>query len=164
MTWIVRVALDRPYTFIVLAIVILIFGPIAAMRTPTDIFPDIGIPVIGVVWNYTGLPPDQMAGRIVTPFQPTGLGAVCASNSDCDSGTCAADGKDSKCSMTCTIDDATSCPSGFDCITAGAGGACWPHSSDDGGGCCSVGGSAQGPIALTGLTLLGLLVMRRRRR
>ena len=47
----------------------LIIGPLAALRTPTDIFPDIRIPVIGVVWQYTGLPPDQMAGRITTPFQ-----------------------------------------------------------------------------------------------
>jgi multidrug efflux pump subunit AcrB len=48
---------------------LLIVGPLAALRTPTDIFPEIGIPVIGVVWSYTGLPPDQMAGRITTPFQ-----------------------------------------------------------------------------------------------
>ena len=67
--WIVRVALNRPYTFIVLAIAILFVGPIAILRTPTDIFPEIRIPVIGVVWGYTGLPPDQMSGRIVTPFQ-----------------------------------------------------------------------------------------------
>lgn len=65
----VRIALSRPYTFIVLALLILIIGPLAALRTPTDIFPDIRIPVIGVVWKYTGLPPDQMAGRMVTPFQ-----------------------------------------------------------------------------------------------
>jgi CzcA family heavy metal efflux pump len=65
----VRIALSRPYTFVVLAILLLIIGPLAALRTPTDIFPDIRIPVIGVVWNYTGLPPDQMAGRITTPFQ-----------------------------------------------------------------------------------------------
>src|SRR4249919_766921 len=65
----VRIALSRPYTFVVLALLLLIIGPLAAMRTPTDIFPDIRIPVIGVVWNYTGLPPDQMSGRIVTPFQ-----------------------------------------------------------------------------------------------
>src|SRR5882672_2663124 len=65
----VRIALSRPYTFIVLALLLLIIGPLAALRTPTDIFPDIRIPVIGVVWNYTGLPPEQMAGRIVTPFQ-----------------------------------------------------------------------------------------------
>src|SRR5664279_3312117 len=69
MTALVRIALSRPYTFVVLALLILIIGPLAALRTPTDIFPEIRIPVIGVVWNYTGLPPDEMAGRIVTPFQ-----------------------------------------------------------------------------------------------
>src|SRR4030081_2663920 len=67
----VRIALSRPYSFVVLALLLLIIGPLAALRTPTDIFPDIRIPVIGVVWNYTGLPPDQMAGRIVTPFERT---------------------------------------------------------------------------------------------
>ncbi|WP_398464972.1 efflux RND transporter permease subunit, partial [Tardiphaga sp.] len=65
----VRIALTRPYTFVVLALLLLIVGPLAALRTPTDIFPEIRIPVIGVVWSYTGLPPDQMAGRITTPFQ-----------------------------------------------------------------------------------------------
>src|SRR3569832_620640 len=65
----VRIALSRPYTFVVLALLLLLIGPLAALRTPTDIFPDIRIPVIGVVWTYTGLPPDQMAGRITTPFQ-----------------------------------------------------------------------------------------------
>ncbi len=65
----VRIALTRPYTFVVLALLILIVGPLAALRTPTDIFPEIRIPVIGVVWQYTGLPPDQMSGRITTPFQ-----------------------------------------------------------------------------------------------
>ena len=65
----VRIALSRPYTFVVLALLLVIIGPLAAMRTPTDIFPEIRIPVIGVVWQYTGLPPDQMAGRITTPFQ-----------------------------------------------------------------------------------------------
>ena len=62
MTALVRIALSRPYTFVVLALLILIVGPLAALRTPTDIFPDIRIPVISVVWQYTGLPPDQMAG------------------------------------------------------------------------------------------------------
>lgn len=66
---IVRVALQRPYTFIVLALLILILGPLTVFRTPTDIFPDIRIPVIAVVWQYTGLPPDEMAGRITTLFQ-----------------------------------------------------------------------------------------------
>jgi multidrug efflux pump subunit AcrB len=65
----VRIALSRPYTFVVLALLLLIIGPLAALRTPTDIFPDIRIPVIGVVWQYTGLPPDQMAGRITSPFE-----------------------------------------------------------------------------------------------
>src|SRR4030088_1370550 len=65
----VRVALTRPYTFVVLALLLLIVGPLAALRTPVDIFPDIRIPVIAVVWQYTGLPPDQMAGRIATQFQ-----------------------------------------------------------------------------------------------
>jgi CzcA family heavy metal efflux pump len=67
----VRVALRRPYTFVVLALMLVIIGPLAALRTPTDIFPDIRIPVIAVAWQYTGLPPDQMAGRISTLFQRT---------------------------------------------------------------------------------------------
>jgi len=65
----VRIALSRPYTFVVLALLILIIGPLSAMRTPTDIFPDINIPVIAVVWQYTGLPPDQMEGRITSPYE-----------------------------------------------------------------------------------------------
>ena len=69
MNWLVRVALERPYTWVVLSVLLLIVGPLAALRTPTDIFPDIRIPVIGVVWQYTGLPPDQMAGRVVTQFE-----------------------------------------------------------------------------------------------
>src|SRR5476649_2318414 len=69
MLGLVRIALRRPYTFVVLAILILIIGPLSAIRTPTDIFPDIRIPVISVVWQYTGLPPDQMVGRITSPFE-----------------------------------------------------------------------------------------------
>ncbi|MFX1679637.1 efflux RND transporter permease subunit [Mitsuaria sp. CC2] len=65
----VRVALRRPYTFFVLALLLLIIGPLAAVRTPTDIFPEIKVPVIAVAWQFTGLPPDQMAGRISTLFQ-----------------------------------------------------------------------------------------------
>ena len=65
----VMVALRRPYTFVVMALLILIVGPLTASRTPTDIFPEIRIPVIAVAWQYTGLPPDQMAGRISTVFQ-----------------------------------------------------------------------------------------------
>jgi multidrug efflux pump subunit AcrB len=71
MLGLVRIALRRPYTFVVLAIFILIIGPLSALRTPTDIFPDIRIPVISVVWQYTGLPPDQMTGRIMSPFERT---------------------------------------------------------------------------------------------
>src|SRR5215468_9720911 len=69
MLGIVRIALSRPYTFIVLALLILIVGPLAALRTPTDIFPNINIPIVAVAWQYTGLPPDQMSGRITTPFE-----------------------------------------------------------------------------------------------
>jgi CzcA family heavy metal efflux pump len=65
----VHTALRRPYTFVVLALALLIIGPLAAMRTPTDIFPDIKMPVIAVAFQYTGLPPDQMAGRISTLYQ-----------------------------------------------------------------------------------------------
>ncbi|MEI9994300.1 MAG: efflux RND transporter permease subunit [Rhizomicrobium sp.] len=69
MTWIVRVALERPLTFIVMAILIVIVGPLAALSMPTDIFPDIKIPVIGVAFQFTGLSPDEMAGRIITPYE-----------------------------------------------------------------------------------------------
>lgn len=71
MLGIVKIALRRPYTFVVLALLILIFGVLAILRTPTDIFPNIRIPVISVVWQYAGLPPDGMAGRITTNFQRT---------------------------------------------------------------------------------------------
>jgi len=69
MLWIVRVALQRPYSFIVLALFILIAGSLAAVNTPTDIFPNIRVPVIGVAWQYAGLSPDEMAGRIITPYE-----------------------------------------------------------------------------------------------
>ena len=66
---IVRIALTRPYTFVVMALLLLILGPLAALRMPTDIFPAIRIPVIAVAFSYTGLPPDQMSGRICSLFQ-----------------------------------------------------------------------------------------------
>ncbi len=69
MAALVKIALQRPYTFIVLALLILIGGVLSALRTPVDIFPDIRIPVIAVVWQYTGLPADDMAGRVMSPFQ-----------------------------------------------------------------------------------------------
>ena len=66
---IVKLGLRRPYTFVVLAILILLIGPLAAFKTPTDIFPDIKIPVIAVVWTYRGLAPDDMAGRVIYYYE-----------------------------------------------------------------------------------------------
>ena len=71
MNGIVQLALKRPYTFVVAAILITIFGVTSALRTPTDIFPNINIPVIAVIWTYTGLPPDEMSGRIVSVYEKT---------------------------------------------------------------------------------------------
>ena len=67
--WIVRLALNRPYTFIVLALLILILGPITILGTPTDIFPNINIPVIAVAWTYTGLNPEDIETRLTTPYE-----------------------------------------------------------------------------------------------
>ncbi len=67
--WIVRVALSRPYTFVVLAILILIVSPLVILRTPTDIFPNIDIPVIAVVWTYNGLNAEAMEGRMASIFE-----------------------------------------------------------------------------------------------
>jgi multidrug efflux pump subunit AcrB len=69
--WIVRVALNRPYTFVVMALLLLIIGPIVISRTPKDIFPEIDIPVITVIWQYTGLNPEEMANRIVSNYERT---------------------------------------------------------------------------------------------
>ncbi len=67
--WIVKVALDRPYTFIVLALLILIAAPVLILRTPTDIFPNINIPVVSVGWTYTGMNPEELTGRLTTPYE-----------------------------------------------------------------------------------------------
>ena len=67
--WIVRLALNRPYTFIVLALLILLASPLVILRTPTDILPNINIPVIAVGWGYTGLNPEEMEGRITTVYE-----------------------------------------------------------------------------------------------
>jgi multidrug efflux pump subunit AcrB len=67
--WIIRIALNRPYTFIVLALLILILSPVMILRTPTDIFPSINIPVVAVAWTYTGLSPEEMEGRITTVYE-----------------------------------------------------------------------------------------------
>jgi multidrug efflux pump subunit AcrB len=69
MLWIVRVALSRPYTFIVMAILILILGPIVYINMRTDIFPDIKVPVVSVVWTYNGLPASEMSDRITTYYE-----------------------------------------------------------------------------------------------
>jgi multidrug efflux pump subunit AcrB len=67
--WIVKVALSRPYTFIVLALLILILSPVVILRTPTDIFPSINIPVVAVAWTYSGLNPVEMEGRVTTVYE-----------------------------------------------------------------------------------------------
>ena len=69
--WIVKLALRRPYTFIVLAILIMLLGVFAIVRTPTDIFPNINIPVVAVIWRYTGLSPDEMATRLILSAERT---------------------------------------------------------------------------------------------
>src|ERR1700680_4212871 len=67
--WIVKVALDRPYTFIVLALLIVLLSPVVILRTPTDIFPNINIPVVSVGWTYTGLNPEELEGRLTSPYE-----------------------------------------------------------------------------------------------
>jgi CzcA family heavy metal efflux pump len=67
--WIVRLALNRPYTFVVMSILLLILGPVSILRTPTDIFPNIDIPVVSVIWNYTGLAPEEMSNRIIFQYE-----------------------------------------------------------------------------------------------
>ncbi len=64
--WIVRLALRRPYTFVVASLLILILGPIVIFHTPTDVFPNINIPVVSILWNYTGFSPEEIASRIVS--------------------------------------------------------------------------------------------------
>ena len=67
--WIVKIALDRPYTFIILALLILILSPVAILNTPTDIFPNINIPVVAVSWTYTGMNPEELEGRLTTVYE-----------------------------------------------------------------------------------------------
>jgi multidrug efflux pump subunit AcrB len=67
--WIVQIALRRPYTFVVFAFLIAIFGTLAGLRTPTDIFPNINIPVVSVVWQYNGLLPNDMSGRVIYYYE-----------------------------------------------------------------------------------------------
>src|SRR5271155_2056369 len=67
--WIVKIALDRPYTFIILALLIFILSPVAVLNTPTDIFPNINIPVVAVSWSYTGMNPEELEGRLTTVYE-----------------------------------------------------------------------------------------------
>src|SRR6202051_57026 len=67
--WIVKLALNRPYTFIVLALLILIAAPVVILRTPTDIFPNINIPVVSIGWQYKGLNPEELEGRLTSPYE-----------------------------------------------------------------------------------------------
>src|SRR5579863_4301246 len=67
--WIVRLALRRPYTFVVLSLLLLILGPVVILRTPVDIFPNIDIPVVSIVWGYAGLSPQQLSDRITVQFE-----------------------------------------------------------------------------------------------
>jgi multidrug efflux pump subunit AcrB len=69
MIGIVKIALSRPYTFVVMAVLILIFGVLSAFKTPTDILPNIGIPVVAAIWSYNGLPPEDMSGRVVYYYE-----------------------------------------------------------------------------------------------
>jgi multidrug efflux pump subunit AcrB len=74
--WIVKLALSRPYTFIVMALLLVILGPLTIVNTAKDIFPNIGIPVVSVIWTYSGLPPEEMSGRITGSFERVSLVAV----------------------------------------------------------------------------------------
>src|SRR5277367_3910910 len=74
--WIVKLALSRPYTFIVMALLLVILGPLTIVNTAKDIFPNIGIPVVSVIWTYSGLPPDEMSGRVTGSFERVSLATV----------------------------------------------------------------------------------------
>ena len=67
--WIVRLALRRPYTFVVASLVLLLLTPFVLLRTPIDIFPSINIPVVSLIWRYTGLASEEMEGRITSQFE-----------------------------------------------------------------------------------------------
>jgi MYXO-CTERM domain-containing protein len=98
---------------------------------------------------------------IAEPFSPGAIGAECTGNEDCDSGSCAAVGGEQRCTESCEVAAADSCPVGFDCLEAGASGACWPAAD---GGCCSTDGGRGDAGSAAALTVLGALVLRRRRR
>jgi len=98
---------------------------------------------------------------IAEPFGPNGIGTVCNTAADCDSSECAISSQDgSRCSLTCTVSDSSSCPGGFECLRAtGDLGACWPTS----GGCCDAGGAGGPPTMVVGIGLVALGLRRKRR-
>src|SRR5258708_36288132 len=67
--WIVRLALSRPYTFVVLALLLFLAAPVMMLRTPVDIFPAINVPVVSIIWTYTGLVPAEMEDRITSIYE-----------------------------------------------------------------------------------------------
>jgi multidrug efflux pump subunit AcrB len=67
--WIVKIALERPYTFVVLALLILLVSPVVILQTPTDIFPNIDIPVVAVSWQYSGMNAEELEGRLTTVYE-----------------------------------------------------------------------------------------------
>lgn len=99
---------------------------------------------------------------IAAPFSPTGIGSVCTSAADCDSAICAQSTQDgSRCSLSCSPSDASSCPGGFECLQETSSvGACWP---EPGGGCCDAGGPGSPATGLLGLAAVALGLRRRRR-
>ena len=74
--WIVRIALKKPYTFVVMSILIAILGIVTISRMPMDIFPEIQIPVVAVIWNYTGISPDEMETRVARRHERHPVDAV----------------------------------------------------------------------------------------
>jgi hypothetical protein len=98
---------------------------------------------------------------LVAPFGPMGLGTMCTSGADCQSGQCASGPGGQKCTMGCTPDADGTCPAGFECLSNGASGDCWPGTGDS-GGCCDSGNHGA-PTMVLGIALVGLCVRRRRR-
>jgi trypsin len=97
---------------------------------------------------------------IVTPYSTTGVGADCTANTDCDSGTCGAEGTESKCTMACAIGTDGACPADLDCVSDGnGGGLCFPSV---GSGCCDASGRGA-PTSLLGIALVGLVLRRKKR-
>jgi hypothetical protein len=100
---------------------------------------------------------------VAGPMAQGGLGSTCATNADCQSGSCASDGTNMYCVIPCDPANAH-CPSGFGCLASNAGGVCWVGLSDGGGGCCDSGSSGSAGSILLGLGFAATLVTRRKRK